>query len=174
MKREHRPIFTYIIKSGNHYTIGKTIDIKDRICGYLTHNPDIILIDLFEGNHEPELHSRFEEHRVFPNTKREWFYLTPELIDTIDVQGLEQKYRNQVKEELEDLERQFEIFQSQDNWLKKIDQEYYESLKILSFKKLLEKGWFYNIYNDAIETILNDLCDNHRKGIINIKNLARS
>ncbi len=106
MKREYKPIFTYIIKSGQHYTIGKTIDIRDRICGYLTHNPDIVLIDLFEGNHEPELHSKFEEYRVFPNTKREWFYLTPELIDTIDVQGLEQKYRNQIKQEHEELERQ--------------------------------------------------------------------
>lgn len=48
-------MITYIIKSGEYYTIGKTKNLEKRLKTYRTHNPIIEVVKVFDGDFEKDL-----------------------------------------------------------------------------------------------------------------------
>lgn len=73
---------TYIIKCEEYYKIGRTKNLKKRLSTYKTHNPIVKLIKTFDGDYEKSLHKHFKKHRI---DKREWFRLTEEDIENINI-----------------------------------------------------------------------------------------
>jgi hypothetical protein len=73
-------MYTYIIKSGEYYKIGKTIDPNKRFSQYNTHNPDYNIVKLIKGNCEKYLHKIYK-HK---HSHLEFYHLAAEDINSID------------------------------------------------------------------------------------------
>ena len=56
------------------FKIGKSKDIKSRLRQHKSSNPLITSVYIFDDNVEKYLHWCFEDHRMFEDKKREWFY----------------------------------------------------------------------------------------------------
>lgn len=81
-------MITYIIKSGKYYTIGRTKNLEERLKTYRTHNPDFEIMRVFDGDYERSLHEHFKEYRI---DRREWFILSKNQIDVIDINKFNQQ-----------------------------------------------------------------------------------
>lgn len=64
-------MITYIIKSGEYFKIGKTVNLAKRLKQYDTHNPDYQMVIGIDGDCEEYLHKLFELYHY----KLEWFKL---------------------------------------------------------------------------------------------------
>jgi len=73
-------MFTYIVKTGIYYKIGRSEDVQNRMNQHKTSNPDITLVKMYNGDFEKELHNLFETKRH----TREWFVLTNKDLKKID------------------------------------------------------------------------------------------
>ena len=63
----------YLLKSNNSLKIGTTNNLKNRLLTYKTHNPDVELIDVCEGDFEEELEIHFLLKNYRYKKRKEWF-----------------------------------------------------------------------------------------------------
>lgn len=73
----------YLIESGEYYKIGYTQDLDKRLKQYATHNPNVKLIDIQEGDTKDEnnLHYMCKPFLV----ENEWFKKDPEILKIWEV-----------------------------------------------------------------------------------------
>ena len=161
----------YLIKSGNYLKIGYSQDIKKRLQNYLTHNPDIILLDTIEGDESMEkmLHNLCKEFRV--NNKQEWFYLNPFIIDTwnslkdsefieipkseINIEYININYKEKFEETLSELLKLKEELISEKEKFWKIREELFNTSNDLdNYKHYKQKYIDTSIENDNLKVKL--------------------
>lgn len=83
-------MITYILKSQGIFNIGHTQNLEKRLKTYKTHCPYFELVRIFEGDYEHILHRHFQKFR---RGTEEWFFLTDEQVENIDIsQFLERNY----------------------------------------------------------------------------------
>ena len=84
-----KPIFTYLLKSGQHYKVGHTRDLDKRLATYRAHNPHFEVMGVIEGNHESEVIAKFKAHNgTLAEGRNEWFSVPRRLRRGINEGGL--------------------------------------------------------------------------------------
>lgn len=123
----------YLIKSNNSLKIGTTTNLKNRLSAYKTHNPDIELLDVCDGDlkEESELHSLLKNYQY--KQRKEWF------VECEEVYNIWNKFK-------------VELEQRKEDELKNIEQ-------IDRFILLVEEDQFLEIYNRNNGRIFNGLKD---------------
>ena len=161
----------YLIKSGNYLKIGYSNDVKKRLQNYITHNPDIVLLDTIEGDESIEkmLHNLCKEFKL--NNKQEWFHLNPFIIDVwnslkdsefveipkseIDVEYININYKEKFEETLSELLKLKEELISEKEKFWKIKEELFNINSVLdNYKHYKQKYIDISIENDNLKTRL--------------------
>lgn len=88
----------YLIKSGKYSKIGYTVDFNQRYREYLTHNPNIEVLGLREGNEY--LESVY--HKIFHNRNyyNEWFDIPQNILDYLTIHHFTIKFEDGKKNKI--------------------------------------------------------------------------
>lgn len=81
--------FTYLLKSGQYYKVGKTKDLNRRLAEYRTHNPSFRVIGVIEGDFEKQYLKAFKAcgcHKA--KGRNEWFSVPRKVRKILNDRGL--------------------------------------------------------------------------------------
>ena len=84
--------YTYLMKSGKYYKIGRSTDPEKRLKSILTGNPDIRLICYGDGVTESELHNIYKKNKY----KGEWYILRRKDVEDI-ISMVNNSYKKVIK-----------------------------------------------------------------------------
>ena len=139
----------YLLKSNNSLKIGTTNNLKNRLLTYKTHNPDVELIDVCEGDFEEELEIHFLLKNYRYKKRKEWFIECKEVYSIWDKFKIDLKKKKEIELKKIEYINKFILLVEEDQYLEVYDRysgKIFKNLKDWALSTNATHKDFYNLY----------------------------